>query len=233
MTNRFRRIFKQSLLSCIAFWTVVSASTATRLDLSFLHRINSSTLADVIRNTLETTTNLDIDVSSSLIGKDVKDILTVLKEKAKKEALSLDLKARSNSWSQKEATLLFKTLSASDDSKENQETQDSNSEFDAVASTTDADDKTGRFSLLGLDLGWNDFSQASRENKDFLKSLQNLIQETRTTPECFVLRLDVCNLNPAACRAIGKVRRIRLRSYLNSVRIDSNERIMVGYHCSI
>jgi hypothetical protein len=208
MTNRCRRLLAQffiSLLACLA----VSASTATRLDLSFLHRVKSSTLADVIRNALEKNENVYIDISSSLIGKDMTDILSILNGNTKNEAVSINLKARSNHWSQKEATMLLKVITASENAKRrDEETEDTKTDEDAgEASKSDIQDGGGRVSVVGLDLGWNDFNQENRESKVFLKSLQKIVQESSLSPQSFVLRLDVCALNPAACRAIGKVSR--------------------------
>jgi hypothetical protein len=211
MTNRCRRLLAQFFISLLACLTV-SASTATRLDLSFLHRVKSSTLADVIRNALEKNTNVDIDISSSLIGKDMTDILSILKGNTKNEAVSINLKARSNHWSQKEATMLLKVITASENAKrQDEETEDTKTDDAGEASKNDIQDGGGRVSVVGLDLGWNDFNQENRESKVFLKSLQKIVQESSMSPQSFVLRLDVCALNPAACRAIGKVSRFHLQ----------------------
>jgi hypothetical protein len=157
---------------------------------------------------------VDIDISSSLIGKDMTDILSILNGNKKNEAVSINLKARSNHWSQKEATMLLKVITASGNAKrQGDETEDTKTE-DAGEETTrknDIQDGGGRVSVVGLDLGWNDFNQENRESKVFLKSLQKIVQESSTSPQTFVLRLDVCALNPAACRAIGKVSRFHLQ----------------------
>jgi hypothetical protein len=204
MTNKLHRriskmalLFITSLLSC----SVASATTLSRLDLSFLHRVKSSTLATAIRETLEGSEDgLDIDISSSFIGKNIKEILQLLKGTTK----PLTLTARSNQWSQEEATMLLKAIT--NDKK--------NSKDKTAEDTTDPDDKSqeqelednNHLSILGLDLSWNDLSQENRESRIFLKSLQKIIEESSKSSESFVLRLDVCGLNPAACRAIGKVR---------------------------
>lgn len=51
-----------------------------------------------------------------------------------------------------------------------------------------------------LDLSWNDLSSG---DKTFLRALHQLLANTASCPR--VLRLDLCGLGPAACRAMAKV----------------------------
>jgi hypothetical protein len=136
---------------------------------------------------LEKNTDVDIDISSSLIGKDMTDILSILNGNTKNEAVSINLKARSNHWSQKEATMLLKVITASVNAKrQDEETEDAKTEDAGEASKNDIQDGGGRVSVVGLDLGWNDFNQENRESKVFLKSLQKIVQESSMSPQSFV-----------------------------------------------
>lgn len=58
-----------------------------------------------------------------------------------------------------------------------------------------------------LDAGWNALHPDSEGWKKFVKSLEKLIQSSSHCPKC--IRLDRCGLGPAACRAIGKVSKLR------------------------
>lgn len=189
--------------------TTSSLQTTNKLDLSYLHRVKPDTLADVLKDALEKQSNIEIDLSSSLIGKDIKSIVSVFKDMGGDSRI--DLTARSNNLSSKGGRLLLEAAlartekanageSQSDETKtESEGTPSGAEEADATASSS--------FPFHSLDLGWNNLGdEGTSESKKFLKVLQKLIQESSTSPEPFVLRLDVCALSPAACRAIGKVR---------------------------
>eukprot|EP00980_Cylindrotheca_fusiformis_P002708 scaffold627_cov125-Cylindrotheca_fusiformis.AAC.25 len=201
MASRYRRLFQQALpffLACL----MASVTTATRLDLSFFHRVKSSNLADAIKSTLDTSEYIEIDISSSLIGKELKDVLSSLTENPADKARSIDLTARSNNWSQKEAATLLEAFGVPDSRREKEESQDNNT-TDLTEASSNAT-QHARVSLIGLDLSWNDFAQQNRDSRTFMKALQRTIRETRANSQSFILRLDVCSLNPVACRAIGK-----------------------------
>ena len=59
-----------------------------------------------------------------------------------------------------------------------------------------------KLEFQSLDLGWNDFHPDQAGSKEFVKSLQNLL-EHEACPS--ILKLDVCALGPSACRSIAKV----------------------------
>ena len=188
------------LLGLVAYFNIVTAiiETPTKLDLSFLHRVKSSTLVTAIKQTIDKSKEIEIDVSSSLIEKDLREFISLL---AKNKAKSITLKARSNQWSQQEVAMLLKAIT----DKDNTIDKDS----DAAGTKERNIENERKFPFVLLDLAWNNLGPKTRDSKSFLKALQTLVEESRQTrTRTFVLRLDVCGLGPAACRALGKVRRI-------------------------
>lgn len=190
--------------------TASSSQTITKLDLSYLHRVKSETLAEVLKEALKQQPKIEIDLSASLIGKDIKSILSVFKDMG--EDSRIDLTARSNNWSPKDGRLLLEAaLARTERPSDKEEPKSEEAKTDSEA-TPDADEAAAKvpapiFPFQSLDLAWNNLGdEETSESKKFLKALQNLIEESSTSSEPFVLRLDVCGLSPAACRAIGKVR---------------------------
>jgi hypothetical protein len=214
---------KHSLVQAVVFLLscqkAISSSAAAKLDLSYLHRTKASAIADAIRETLKENQNVDIDISSSLIGKDVKDLLLSLEGR---ESATIQLAARRNYWSSDEAASLFQAIVGPDKSNEkgkdakkeesgltaSKPDEETNQDYDAQKSDTqkEEEDSSGFASIVSLDLGWNDIGHDSRKSKSFLKALQKTVEDPKKCPT--VLRFDVCGLGPNACRALGKVRRI-------------------------
>jgi len=187
------------------------SSQKTKLDLSYLHRVKPDTLADVLKDRLQKQSNIEIDLSSSLIRKDIKSIVSVFKDMG--EDSTIDLMARSNNWSSRDGRLLLEAVLArteksnTEESKTEDKPAPDDKETTEATKTEDESSSTTSpaFPFHSLDLGWNNFGdEGTSESKKFLKSLQKLVQESSASPEPFVLRLDVCALSPAACRAIGK-----------------------------
>lgn len=210
MTPCRQRSILVSLLALHGVSIATSAApSSSTLDLSFLHRVKSSTLADAIRHAMDEAQDdvIDIDVSSSLIGKDINDIVQLLEGKGREEAIksTINLKARSNQWTQKEAAMLLKAVTTNEVKNEEKDTQQKSDETNV--STEEEKVFDSPVSVVALDLSWNDLGQSNRESRTFLKSLQKLVEESgkNNQERNFVLRLDVCGLSPAACRALGKV----------------------------
>ncbi|VEU36305.1 unnamed protein product [Pseudo-nitzschia multistriata] len=115
----------------------IAAETVHRLDLSYLHRSKAGDLAEVIRGTLELQKEqehpptkeendesavVDIDLTASLIGKNLSEILSSLKRGEEESPSSLRgnteapptvvrLTTRRNQWSPKEATVVLDFVS--------------------------------------------------------------------------------------------------------------------------
>lgn len=213
--------------------TSSSCSQATKLDLSYLHRIQPNSLADVLRDTLQRHASVEIDLSSSLIGKDIQSIVSIFKDI--EQTSTIDLRARSNQWSPKDGRALLGALLEAlllDQSKDSQSNQSEKSQSErksiSNAETTTTEENKGDdhqsectpapFPIHSLDLGWNYLGDDhdddnAKDSKKFLKALQKLIEKSSTSPEPFILRLEVCGLSPAACRAIGKVRWWDMHAY--------------------
>lgn len=197
------------------------AASANLLDLSYLHRVKSTTLADAIKEAFGADVqDLDIDISSSMIRKDINDLLTALEGR---ESSSVRLAVRRNQWSPDEAATLLNAIvgtdnnTRKDEGNSNPQTKD-DSEFNGKTSEKEGNQDPpdtdliesmetvapGFASIASLDLSWNDLSHNHRGSKNFLKYLQKTIQDSRKCPS--ILRFDVCGLGPSACRALGKVR---------------------------
>jgi hypothetical protein len=107
------------LLACFSAQNVVVASTkSSAMDFSYLHRVKSSMLGDAIRQNIFSVLEdeksdddiiIDIDVSSSMIGKDVKDLVSSL-ENSYPAPVSIQLTARANQWTMDDATLLLQSI---------------------------------------------------------------------------------------------------------------------------
>ena len=224
------------LLCC--FKSVTSSSqpqlATTKLDFSYLHRVKSSSLAEAIRDELEEKENddvatVEIDISASMIGKDIQEVLSSIEEQG--SSTTLRLVARQNQWSPSEAATILKALIAEKKSSVSKKapvvtTTETDENVDSsgtkaedikqvdplyeVAETAAYRSTTGFPSIQSLDLGWNELSQDHRGSKMFLKALQKVVEDSNTCPE--IIRLDVCGLGPAACRALGKVRVFCMKS---------------------
>lgn len=197
--------------------TTSTSSQKTKLDLSYLHRVKSDALANVLKETLQKQSNVEIDLSSSLVGKDIKSIVSIFKDDMDEDS-TIDLKARSNNWSSRHGRLLLEAVlarsetnptSIKEEVNKNDEPATDKNETKATETKEESSSTTSTtstFPFHSLDLGWNNFGdERTSDSKKFLKALQKLVQESSASLEPFVLRLDVCALNPAACRAIGKV----------------------------
>lgn len=216
--------------------TTSTSSQKTKLDLSYLHRVKSDTLANVLKNTLQKQSNVEVDLSSSLIGKDIKSIVSIFKDDTHEDS-TIDLIARSNNWSSRDGRLLLEAVLARTEQKNNT-IEESKPNYtptpgknETEATKTKEEESTtstpSTFPFHSLDLGWNNFGdERTSDSKKFLKALQKLVQESSASPEPFVLRLDVCALNPAACRAIGKV---GLLGRKHATGMDQNP--MILKHC--
>lgn len=187
-----------------------SSSQNTKLDLSYLHRVQPSALAEVLQERLQKYSNVEIDLSSSLIGKDIKSIVSIFKNI--QDSASIDLTARSNDWSSKDGHMLIEAFLKRSENFNNKEPimeTKVNPENEEAKVKKSEVESLPKFPFHSLDLGWNYFGDDdTRESKKFLKALQKLVYESSSSQESFVLRLDVCALSPATCRAIGKVRRV-------------------------
>ncbi|KAL3941680.1 MAG: hypothetical protein SGBAC_003993 [Bacillariaceae sp.] len=193
--------------------TTSTPSQKTKLDLSYLHRVKSDALANVLKETLQKQSNVEIDLSSSLVGKDIKSIVSIFKDDMDEDS-TIDLKARSNNWSSRHGRLLLEAVlarsetnptSIKEEVNKNDEPATDKNETKATETKEESSSTTSTFPFHSLDLGWNNFGdERTSDSKKFLKALQKLVQESSASLEPFVLRLDVCALNPAACRAIGK-----------------------------
>jgi hypothetical protein len=111
------------LLSCCFSFrkNVVLASTNLKLDFSYLHRVKSTMLGDAIRQNLMSLLDeeakednidvgVDIDVSASMIGKDLKDLLVSSLEGSYPAPVSIQLTARANQWTMDEAAVLLQSI---------------------------------------------------------------------------------------------------------------------------
>jgi hypothetical protein len=185
-----------------------SLATTHLLDLSYLHQVKPSGIAEAIRQSLEENEDVWIDVSSSLLGEGVKDLVESLHPS---KPTTIQLAARRNQWSHDDAALLFKEILGKEEEKsrdgitetkeaavEDHNTTDTQTDSNAEHST-----EPSFATIASLDLGWNDFRQDAPGSKTFLKSLQKLVESGDKCPQ--KLRLDVCGLGPGACRALGKV----------------------------
>jgi uncharacterized protein with von Willebrand factor type A (vWA) domain len=207
-----------------------ASSSTTQLDLSYLHRTQSSTLANAIRARLSEQQKsdediiVDIDISASMIGKDIQDLTSSLETDGMPSSRKVYLTARGNQWRPDDASKLFQAIVGPEKPIKEKEEANKEQKEKSVTGSTEQEASTEKNSehnpndkletakevetlfacIECLDLAWNDFSQEHLGSKAFLKALQNTIQDSRKCPK--VLRLDVCGLGPAACRAIGKVR---------------------------
>lgn len=206
------------LLACrftLATTTTTTTSPAHRLDLSYLHQVKPSGIAEAIRQSLEENENVWIDVSSSLLGKGAKDLVESLQLS---KPTTIQLAARRNQWDPDDATLLFNAILGKEEEKskgeiaerkeayvEDSKTTDTQTDMNATAAELEKENSTepSFATIASLDLGWNDFSQDAHGSKTFLKSLQKLVESGDKCPQ--TLRLDICGLGPGACRALGKV----------------------------
>jgi hypothetical protein len=116
------------ILSCCPPSTTASTTTTTttttattNLDLSYLHRTKSSILADAIRATISEQQQqtleddgsiVDIDISASMIGKDIQDLISSLLDTAHATVVSrkINLTARGNQWRPEDASKLFQAI---------------------------------------------------------------------------------------------------------------------------
>jgi hypothetical protein len=194
------------LLACrftLATTTTTTTSPAHRLDLSYLHQVKPSGIAEAIRQSLEENENVWIDVSSSLLGKGAKDLVESLQLS---KPTTIQLAARRNQWDPDDATLLFNAILGKEEEKSKGfNTTDTQTDMNATAAELEKENSTepSFATIASLDLGWNDFSQDAHGSKTFLKSLQKLVESGDKCPR--TLRLDICGLGPGACRALGKV----------------------------
>jgi hypothetical protein len=194
------------LLACrftLATTTTTTTSPAHRLDLSYLHQVKPSGIAEAIRQSLEENENVWIDVSSSLLGKGAKDLVESLQLS---KPTTIQLAARRNQWDPDDATLLFNAILGKEEEKSKGfNTTDTQTDMNATAAELEKENSTepSFATIASLDLGWNDFSQDAHGSKTFLKSLQKLVESGDKCPQ--TLRLDICGLGPGACRALGKV----------------------------
>jgi hypothetical protein len=195
------------LIQLFVLWLVSQSTEAatTHLDLSYLHRVKAPTLAKAIQENIND--NLNIDVSASFLGKGIKDLILALKSTA-----TIELVARLNQWTPDDVTLLLTAILGTGESKPNEQKtggEEKNSEdlkiakgdaSEEIKEPTEPDFAT----VASLDLGWNDLGQELTGTKGFLKALQKLVESQERCPQ--TVRLDLCGLGPAACRALGKVR---------------------------
>lgn len=203
------------LVACRFTLATTTTSPAHRLDLSYLHQVKPSGIAEAIRQSLEENENVLIDVSSSLMGKGAKDLVESLQPS---KPTTIQLEARRNQWSPEDATLLFNAILGKEEEKfkgeinerkeaavEASNATDTKADSNATAAELEKENSTeASFATIAtLDLGWNDFSQDAPGSKTFLKSLQEIVESGDKCPQ--TLRLDVCGLGPGACRALGKV----------------------------
>jgi hypothetical protein len=202
-------------VACRLTLATTTTSPAHRLDLSYLHQVKPSGIAEAIRQSLEENENVWIDVSSSLLGKGAKDLVESLQPS---KPTTIQLAARRNQWSPDDATLLLNAILGKEKEKpkgeiterketavEDSNTTDTQTDTNATAAELEKEHSTepSFATIATLDLGWNDFSQDAPGSKTFLRSLQKLVESGDKCPH--TLRLDVCGLGPGACRALGKV----------------------------
>jgi hypothetical protein len=89
----------------------VEASSSSTLDLSYLYRTQSKLVSQAIQEALQNQEDLqEVDVSASLIDKDVEDLLSIFRQVDVLPQRTFGVVAQKNQWTHKEATLLLETI---------------------------------------------------------------------------------------------------------------------------
>eukprot|EP00934_Nitzschia_sp_Nitz4_P004479 Nitzschia sp. Nitz4//scaffold3_size479765//424707//426800//NITZ4_000180-RA/size479765-processed-gene-1.551-mRNA-1//-1//CDS//3329550998//4469//frame0 len=182
----------------------IRPSLATRsLDLSCLHRTNSSMLSSVLQQELDNIMNskvpvaLEIDLTASLQGKDTLAFFRSLRstEAGEYKDSAMSIAVNFNHLTPLEVIPLFESILHQDPPSQ--------------SNTSNASTASSHFSLptvQELNLGWNNLGKTkalkNKVHKKFLTLLQKVVESPLRCPRN--LRLHVCGLGPAACRAISK-----------------------------
>ena len=208
--------------------TVSGVPSPKTLDLSYKHYLEPSVLEEVIRASLwdlkgaERPESLQVDISCSVLGneKGMKGIFQALLPNEPCETdppVGINLSSRSNRVTPKIMDDLFQILLSANNTTT---IQDESVLEDKAANATKGNSSNAEaknetkvtqnmrpWKLNSLDVGWNELHPNVPGWKNFLKSLQKLLQSRDKCPQ--TIRLDRCGLGPGACRAIGKVSAIK------------------------
>ncbi len=212
-----------------------ASASLTVLDLSYHHNLKADVLAPAIRQHLwkdqrqkqENDQHVKVDLSNSLLGDDGLKILIEsllptttltapnvdLHDKGEHHHVAIQLALRMNQLTHVGVTKLLQTIVAGPIAKEPQNLLSNKQESPTITTTTpdkgspETDDKSDnhlhepwQWYVESLDLSWNDLSTGE---KSFHRALNQLLADKLQCPK--ILRLDLCGLGPAACRAMAKV----------------------------
>ena len=182
--------------------------------------------------------SIELDVSNSILGDEAK-IKAVLRallpkdhtknnvevaavDRNKNHAVGIAFVSRNNRLTPKAMDDLFQILLNNSSTGSTNQTTAGENEKDNATTTQSSNNDTDSGTINSrqplwkvdtLDVGWNELHPLSAGWKNFLKSLQRLLQTPQACPE--TIRLDRCGLGPGACRAIGKVRTFNICSHTN------------------
>lgn len=208
------------LLLCTS--TGFCAASSTVLDMSYKHYLDTIVLEEAIRSSLwdlpndERAETFEVDISGSVLGneKGMKEIILSLLPTSQpqgddsntaKSTTNISFLARHNRISPKSMDDLLQVLLSNKSANETEGDQKATTDQEKEAED-ESSQKPFRLPWMvkKLDMGWNELQPDAPGWKNFLKSLQKLIQSRDSCPS--IIRFDRCGLVPGACRAIGKVR---------------------------